>query len=192
MPGRRFFSGGFTVDEVLGNNRDLQRVFYHYVRLKVFNEKGKEDTSTIDLTYRAPGGILDVSGRTIKPDGTILELDRKSIYRRDLVRAGRAKQKAVSFAMPGVEPGAILEYRWKQTEEDNRFRYVRLNFQRDFPVQSVTYFVKALPSDMTGGEQMYLLKLNCNPSPIKLENDGFQFDDSDEHPRRASRALRSE
>src|SRR5579872_4006448 len=144
-----------VVDEVLGNNRDLQRVFYHYVRLKVFNEKGKEDTSTIDLTYRAPGGILDVSGRTIKPDGTILELDRKSIYRRDLVRAGRAKQKAVSFAMPGVEPGAILEYRWKQTEDDNRFRYVRLNFQRDFPVQSVTYFVKPLPSEMTGGEQMY-------------------------------------
>src|SRR5689334_19544477 len=38
-----------VVDELLGNNRDLQRVFYHYVRLKVFNEKGKEDTSTIDL-----------------------------------------------------------------------------------------------------------------------------------------------
>src|SRR5581483_9977178 len=41
-----------VVDELLGNNRDLQRVFYHYVRLKIFNEKGKEDTSTIDLTYR--------------------------------------------------------------------------------------------------------------------------------------------
>ena len=162
-----------VVDELLGSNRDLQRVFYHYVRLKVFNEKGKEDTSTIDLTYREPGGILDVSGRTIKPDGTVLELDRKSIYRRDLVRAGREREKAVSFAMPGVEPGAILEYRWKQAENDNRFRYVRLHFQREFPVESVTYFVKPLPADVTGGEQMFLMRFNCNPSPIKQENDGF-------------------
>src|SRR5690349_20233598 len=43
-----------VVDELLSNS-DLQRVFYHYVRLTVFNEKGKEDTSTIDLTYREPG-----------------------------------------------------------------------------------------------------------------------------------------
>jgi hypothetical protein len=162
-----------VVDELLGNNADLQRVFYHYVRLKVFNEKGKEDTSTIDLTYRDPGGILDVSGRTIKPDGTVLELDKKSIYRREVERAGRVREKAVSFAMPGVEPGAIIEYRWKQTENDNRFRYIRLHFQRDFPVQQVTYFVKPLSSDITGGEQMYLMKFNCNPTPIKVENDGF-------------------
>jgi hypothetical protein len=162
-----------VVDELLGNNADLQRVFYHYVRLKVFNEKGKEDTSTIDLTYREPGGILDVSGRTIKPDGTVLELDKKSIYRREIERAGRARERAVSFAMPGVEPGAILEYRWKQTENDNRFRYIRLHFQRDFPVQQVTYFVKPLSSDITGGQQMYLMKFNCEPTPIKLENDGF-------------------
>jgi len=162
-----------VVDELLGNNRDLQRVFYHYVRVKVFDEKGKEDTSTIDLTYREPGGILDVSGRTIKSDGTVLELDKKSIYRREVERAGRAREKAVSFAMPGVEPGTIIEYRWKQTENDNRFRYIRLHFQRDFPVQQVTYFVKPLSSDITGGQQMYLMKFNCEPTPIKVENDGF-------------------
>jgi len=162
-----------VVDELLGSNRDLQRVLYHYVRLKVFNEKGKEDTSTIDLTYRGPGGIQDVAGRVIKPDGTVLDLDRKSVYRRDLVRAGRAREKAVSFAMPGVEPGAILEYRWRQIEDDNRFRYVRLNFQRDFPVERVTYFVKPLPYDITGGEQMFLMPINCRPSPIQPTNDGY-------------------
>ena len=162
-----------VVDELLGSRRDLQRVVYNYIRVKVFNEKGKEDTSTIDLTYREPGGIEDVAGRVIKPDGTVLDLDRKSIYRRDLVRAGRARAKAVSFAMPGVEPGAILEYRWRQIEDDNRFKYIRLNFQRDFPVQRVTYFVKPLPYDITGGQQMFLLPINCRPTPIQPENDGY-------------------
>lgn len=162
-----------VVDELLGNNADLQRVFYHYIRLKVFDDKGKEATSTIDLPYREPGGILEVSGRTIKSDGTVLELDKKSIYRRELERAGRAREKVVSFAMPGVEPGAIVEYRWKQTENDNRFRYIRLHFQREFPVEQVTYFVKPLASEITGGEQMFLMKFNCDPTPVKLENDGF-------------------
>jgi hypothetical protein len=75
--------------------------------------------------------------------------------------------------MPGVEPGAILEYRWKQTEDDNRFRYVRLHFQREFPVERVVYFVKPLPAEVSGGEQMFLMRFNCNPSPIKQENDGY-------------------
>ena len=164
-----------VVDELLGNNEDLQRVFYHYVRLKVFTEKGKQDASTIDLPYRQPGAVLNVSGRTVKPDGTILELDGKTVYRRDRVRVGRAVEKVVSFAMPGVEPGAILEYRWKQTEDDNRFRYLRLNFQRDFPVQNVTYFLKPLSKDITGGEQMFLMPLNCRPSPLKIDNDGYNY-----------------
>jgi hypothetical protein len=133
-----------VVDELLGDNRDLQRLFYHYIRLKVFDEKGKEKASTVNLEYREPGAILDVAGRTIRPDGAIVELDRKSVYKRDVVRAGRSQLKAVSFAMPAVEPGAILEYRWKQTEDDNRFRYVRLQFQREFPVEKVTYLVKPL------------------------------------------------
>ena len=109
-----------VVDEYLGD--DLQRVLYHYIRLKVFDAKGKEKTGTVDLSYSEPGGILDVSGRTVKADGTIMELDRKTVYKRDLVRAGGRKEKVVSFAMPGVEDGAILEYRWKQTQNDNRFR----------------------------------------------------------------------
>src|SRR5215469_14959610 len=35
-------------DELLGG-QELQRVMYHYIRLKVFDEKGKEKVSTIEL-----------------------------------------------------------------------------------------------------------------------------------------------
>ena len=66
----------------------------------------KEKAGTIDLTDGDRGGIVDVAGRTIKADGTILELDKKAVYKRDLVRAGGRSRKAISFAMPGVEPRA--------------------------------------------------------------------------------------
>src|SRR5580692_527451 len=77
-------------DEVL-SGRDLQRVFYHYVRLKVFDEKGKEAAATIDLPFSDKTSILAVAGRTVKADGTELELKKDSVYERDLVRAGRTK-----------------------------------------------------------------------------------------------------
>src|SRR5215813_14721093 len=64
-----------VVDEYL--SADLQRVLYHYIRLKIFDASGKEKVGTVDLPYKDNGGILDVAGRTIKADGTILELDRK-------------------------------------------------------------------------------------------------------------------
>ncbi len=148
-------------------NRDLQRVLYHYVRLKIFDEKGKEKAATIDLTYGDKHNILDVAGRTIKSDGTIVELDKKSIFKRDLVRAGRLTRKAVSFAMPGVEPGfaiGVARYRWKESVDDHAIYYVRLLFQQDFPVERVTYFFRPLPpeiaqrlSDVHGALQLQTL-----------------------------------
>lgn len=162
-----------VVDELLGSNRDLQRVFYHYIRLKIFNEKGTEKAATIDLTYGDRLNIIEVAGRTVKPDGSIVELDKKAVYKRDIVRASGRTVKAVSFAMPGVEPGAIVEYRWKEAQDDNRIKYLRLNFQREFPVERVTYFIKPLPDDIIGGMRMYLNPFQCTTSPLKLENDGY-------------------
>jgi hypothetical protein len=160
-----------VVDEYLSVG--LQRVLYHYVRLKVFDASGKEKTGTLDLPYNDRAAIADVSGRTIKADGTIVELDRKAIYKRDLVRVGGHKQKVVSFAMPAVENGAILEYRWKQMQNDNRFRYLRLDFSRDLPVQKVTYFLKPLSSDYVSTDQMYILPFNCKPTPLQPGKDGW-------------------
>src|SRR5262249_22164915 len=142
-----------VVDEYV--SQDLQRVFYHYVRVKVFNDKGKQQVGTVDLPYTEPGRITDVAGRTIKADGSVIELDRKTVYKRDLVRASGLKEKVVSFAMPGVDDHSIVEYRWKQSEDDNRFRYLRLQFTRDLPVQTVTYFMRPLSSDFVASEQMY-------------------------------------
>jgi transglutaminase-like putative cysteine protease len=160
-----------VVDEILSDGA-LQRVMYHYVRVKIFNDKGKDQASTIDLTYGDRGNIMAVSGRTTKADGSVIELPKNAVYKRDVVKAGGFKQKAISFAMPAVEPGAIIDYRWRQSQDDGRFRYIQLRFQREYPVQKATYFVKPLDSFRVGA-QMYLMPFNCKPSPIKPENDGY-------------------
>jgi Domain of Unknown Function with PDB structure (DUF3857) len=162
----------YVLDEFQGG-QDHRRVLDHYVRLKVFTDKGKDIASTIDLSFGGHTSILYVTGRTIKPDGGILELKNDAVYERDVVRAGGIKRKVKSFAMPGVEVGAIVEYRWREVQFNVPIRYIRLPMQREYPVHKVTYFIKPLPSEYTAGYFMSVLPFNCKPSPLKLESDGF-------------------
>ncbi|MBC7927605.1 MAG: DUF3857 and transglutaminase domain-containing protein [Bryobacteraceae bacterium] len=161
-----------VLDEVQGS--DLTRTLYHYVRLKIFSEKGKEKAATIDIPFDSRTSIIQISGRTIKADGSIVELKKDAIHERNLVRAGRFKRAVRSFAMPAVEPGAIVEYRWKEVRGDPNIRYTRLQLQREFPVHRVTYFVKPLSLDYSAGYTMGLWPFNCKPSPLIVERDSFQ------------------
>jgi hypothetical protein len=160
-----------VIDQASGS--DLLRALHHYVRLKVFNEKGKQQVNTIDISFGANTSIMFISGRTIKPDGTIVELTKDSIHERDLIRAPRRiRQKVKSFAMPGVEPGSIVEYRWTEVRDHPRLLYMRLQFQREFPVQKVSYHIKPLSQDYTAF-RMAVRPFNCRPSPLKLDPDGY-------------------
>jgi hypothetical protein len=146
----------------------IQRVTYHYIRLKVFNEKGKEAVSTIQIDNDGQSAIIQVAARTLKPDGTIVELDNAAIFTRDSARMKGANYKTTSFAVPGLEPGAIVEYRWKEVLDSAGIRYIRLQFQREFPVRSVSYFVKPLE---TTTETLRLQGFNCKPTPMKYITD---------------------
>jgi hypothetical protein len=159
-----------VLDEIQG--QDLQRVLYHYVRLKIFNQDGKEKVATIDLRYGDKTSIAYVSGRTIKADGSIVELTKDAVHDRVLTRMGGIKESVKSFAMPGVEVGSIVEYRWKETRNDPHVMYLRLQLQREYPVQKVTYFVKPIPQEDTT-YKMGVWPFNCTPSPLVLGQDGF-------------------
>ena len=117
-------------------------VLTHYVRIKVFTERGKESQSKVDLQYFSSSKIKDIAARVIKADGTITELKKDDIFERTIVKVSGVKVKAKSFALPGVEPNSIIEYRWREVHPDASANHLRLQFQRDIPVQTVTYYLK--------------------------------------------------
>ncbi|MEI9814451.1 MAG: hypothetical protein WDO18_18215 [Acidobacteriota bacterium] len=117
---------------------------------------------------------MNVSGRTTNASGATVDLQKSSIYQRDLVRAGGRKVKATSFAMPAVEPGSILEYRWIERLDSNGIRYVQLQFQREFPVRKVTYFVKPLPGELSI-YRMYSRAFNCTLPPLAVDREGYSY-----------------
>lgn len=114
----------------------------NYIRIKVFNERGRESQSKVDLPYLGSNQIKDIAARVVKADGTIVELKKDDILERTIVKLSGVKVKAKSFALPGIEPGAIVEYRWREVVPNGSANHMRLKFQREIPVQTVTYYLK--------------------------------------------------
>ncbi|HZH33075.1 MAG TPA: DUF3857 domain-containing protein [Pyrinomonadaceae bacterium] len=129
--------------EVRVDDAEQDLIFTNYIRIKIFTERGRESQSKIDIVpFRLNAKIKDVAGRTIKADGQVIELKKEDIFEKIIARAGDRKLRAKTFAMPSVEPGAIIEYRWREVYPGSSADRTRLYFQRDIPIQTVTYYLK--------------------------------------------------
>ena len=74
--------------------------------------------------------------------------------------------------MPNVEVGDIIEYRYKETRDNEIAWAMRLYYQRDLPMWSVTYHLKPLnipylPFGMRG------MAFHCDLPPFQKEPNGF-------------------
>lgn len=158
----------------IDDSPDGDLIFTHYLRVKVFTERGRESQSKIDLPFgNFYGGevkIKDIAARTIKPDGSIVELKKEDIFERTIVKVTGLKVKARSFAMPSVEPGCIIEYRWREVRVNRTAHYLRLQFQRDIPVRRVQYIIK--PYDYEG-LSFNSVTMHGQSQPWVKEKNGF-------------------
>jgi hypothetical protein len=147
-------------------------VLRHYIRIKIFNERGRETLSKIDISYLEKWRVTDIAARTITPDNRIIELKKEDIFDRSIVRSSGLKVKTKSFALPGVEAGSIVEYRWREVRNDSLAYYIRLQFQREVPVRLVKYYIK--PLDVPGFTYgMRAQPFHGSNSPFVKEKDGF-------------------
>src|SRR5713226_6461086 len=58
-------------DEVEGGTP--RTVLKHYVRIKIFTERGRESQSKIDIPYLSSWSITDIAARTVTPGNRIIE-----------------------------------------------------------------------------------------------------------------------
>lgn len=153
---------------------DAGMTLNHYVRIKIFNDRGRESQSKVDIYAPKVRGfqtdIKDIAARTIKPDGSIVELKKEDIFERVVVKTSGLKVKAKTFSMPGVEPGAVIEYRWKEIRRESYTLYEEFEFARDIPVQQVRYFIKPLSNTVFG---MRAQTFHTGMTPFQKEKDGF-------------------
>ncbi len=112
-----------------------------YIRIKVFNERGRRYTD-VQLPYRAElGRISDVTARTIRPDGSIVEVGDRDIFDVVLLKTVNTVWRAKVFSMPAVAPGSIIEYRYRHTYTRG-FRYFQLDLQSELFTKELRYSIQ--------------------------------------------------
>jgi Domain of Unknown Function with PDB structure (DUF3857) len=154
-------------DEFSGNAP--QTVEEQYLRIKIFTDRGREMHATVDIPNTGSSRISEVAARTIKADGRIIELNKRDIHTRTIAKASGLRLRGVSFALPNLDLGDIVEYRWRETYPDSLASYLRLPFSRDIPVHVVNYYVRPLSVD---GLKMQAQSFNATFPPAEHQRNG--------------------
>jgi Domain of Unknown Function with PDB structure (DUF3857)/Transglutaminase-like superfamily len=141
----------------------------HYVRVKIFTEKGRDEFVKKDIVFLKGTKISDVEARVTKPDGSTTFLKKEDVFEREIIKANGFKVKAKSFALSNLEIGSIVEYRYKESI-GNGAANMRLVFQREFPIQTISYYVK--PFD--GDRSMFWQGFNVGDLKFEKDKNGFQ------------------
>ena len=126
----------------LDDKKSGKMSYNHYVRVKIFTERGRERFSKFDIPFTKGKKVEEVAARVVKPDGTMIQLKPEDVFEREIVKVGKIRLQAKSFAVPGIEPGVIVEYSYKETFKGDSADGERLIFQRDIPIQRATYSVR--------------------------------------------------
>lgn len=140
----------------------------HYVRIKLFTERGREDFARHDVAFTKGTRIKDLEARVTKPDGTSAFVTKEDVLERDIVKASGFKIRAKTIAFPGLEVGSVVEYRYREVV-DNGSANMRLIFQREVPIREIAYYVKPY----SGTSAMAYYPFNSGQVKFEKDKDGF-------------------
>jgi hypothetical protein len=153
-----------TIDD----SPSLTTVWEHYVRIKIFNERGREKFAKIKIRVPGNGKVFDIKGRVVQPDGTIFELKKEDLFKQEIVRTKFARASVISFVVPNLEVGSIFEYKYKESSLQLVIGDRPLIFQREIPAQRMTYIFKPIQdSEVTKSF------FNMTEPDITKDADGF-------------------
>lgn len=141
-------------------------IMKHYIRVKIYTERGREKYSKVDIPFTKGIKIKDIMARVIKPDGSIVELAKTDVFEREIAKADKIKVKAKSFAVPNIETGVIVEYQYKEVISQGWANNMRMIFQHDIPVENITYYFK--PANNTK-----YLTFNMSDNKFVKDKNGF-------------------
>ncbi len=81
-----------------------------YFRIKILTEEGRKYANVKIPFYKENGNnIVNIHGRTIRPDGSIANFEGKA-FDKSIAKAKGLKIMAKTFTLPDVQLGSILEY----------------------------------------------------------------------------------
>ncbi len=121
-------------------------VFNHYLRVKIFTAAGADRFRQVSIAYEKHSTVGFVRARTTRTDGSGVSLAKDAVFTSTLAKQNKREIRTTSFALPGVEPGAIVEYRYREARHEFLAHNMSLPLQLDMPVQLVRYIIRPFVS----------------------------------------------
>ena len=98
---------------------DNERQISIHSRLKVLTPAGKE-RANIEIPFaKGSSKVEGLKARVVRPDGRSEEFNGQ-VFEKTALRAGGLKIKVMTFALPDVDVGSIIEYRYKLVPDEGR------------------------------------------------------------------------
>jgi Domain of Unknown Function with PDB structure (DUF3857) len=146
-----------------------------YVRIKIFTQEGVAE-GDVELPFdRAVVNIEDVHGRTIEPDGRVVNFDGK-VYEKTLTKGGGYKYLAKTFTLPDVHPGCIIEYKYRQQGDTQRYISERWTITSWLYTRDARFTIKPLTSSYALPLLYRQFGLPDGTRPVRLANGTFTMD----------------
>lgn len=156
--------------EVYGGGQVGFSVFETHRIVKVFDQRG-ERFANIVIPYSEGSSIDEIEARTISPDGSIVVVEGDDIFDVSLYPnfVFFSDQRAKIFTMPAVEPGAVLEYRYRLTIRSRTFWHSWV-FQQEVPTMR-SRFTLVGPSEWQVNYRVY--GITAEPTRVRTP-EGFK------------------
>ena len=82
-----------------------------YARIKILTDEGKKYADVEVPFDKGRESVRAIEARTIRPDGTIVKFEGE-IFQKPIVQGRGVKMMAVTFTLPDVQVGSIIEYKY--------------------------------------------------------------------------------
>jgi hypothetical protein len=108
-PGQPGASAIYLRREQTSNDND--GTFRAFFRLKILTPAGK-DYGTIEIPFSEAWRVKDIQARVVQPDGRVVPF-MGEIFEKTVVQVGRLKRLVKTFALPDLDVGTIIDYRYE-------------------------------------------------------------------------------
>lgn len=121
-------------------NEDFESTFrlaYH-MRAKILSNEGRDLANVAVPKIKRNWTLETWWGRTMLPDGPPAELGREGLHEQTEAKYGSDEYLVLKGVLPGVEPGAVIDYGYVLTGHGN-CSYAGVSLQRPFAIKSLAY-----------------------------------------------------
>ena len=128
-----------------------------FFRIKIFTQAGTKHADVRIPYVKANMDVADVSGRTIHPDGTIIKFEGKVLDQTITEQSGY-KFLAKTFTLPDVQPGSIIEYKYRRQGQPGYLHDLEWQVSEDMFTREAHFTMK--PYDYDTGYSIFYRPYN--------------------------------